>query len=84
MLAQLCEDARIDDPELAQPAGKLTDLGGLANADEVRRPVIDLRIRKQSAARLRKLLKEELAHDSGQQDLIRLTQTVLPKGRNFH
>ncbi len=84
MLAQLCEAAQIDDPLLQQDDNGLADIGGLANADEVKRPVMELRLRGQSAARLRKLLKQEPELGADYEQMIRTAQKVLPKGRNFH
>ena len=83
MLAGLCEEAGIADPELAATHA-LADMGGLANADEVRRPVLEISARGKTAARLKKLLKEEpkLRHDY--ERLARSAGNVMPKGRNFH
>ncbi|MFP1630589.1 error-prone DNA polymerase [Zhengella sp. ZM62] len=57
-------------------------IDSLANADEVRRPIEDMRERVKPASRLGRLLKEEpdLASDL----LSRKAGAVMPKGRNFH
>ena len=58
----------------------------LANADEVRRPVEDIRQKIKPASRLRQLLRDapELRMDyakiAGQKEI----RNILPKGRNFH
>ena len=83
MLAALCE---ADDS--SQPT-----IGGIANADEVRRPVQELRARKAPHSELARLLKDapELRHDferiakpAGRAGSAKSLFKVLPGGRNFH
>ncbi len=58
----------------------------LANADEVRRPVEDIRHKIKPASRLQRLLKDapELRQDYADLALQKQAKKVLPKGRNFH
>lgn len=59
------------------------DLQSLANADEVRRPTVDMREKIKPASRLQRLVAEmpSLAEDLG--TLSRATHRVMPRGRNF-
>ena len=59
---------------------------GLANADEVRRPVMDIREKIKPRSRLARLLKDvpQLADDYTQMKRAEATARVMPKGRNFH
>lgn len=82
MLAALCEDAQSPGSE---PAGdSLDELGGLANADEVKRPVMEVRVNGKVRAALRTLLADEPALRHDYEQLARSAGRVLPKGRNFH
>ncbi|MEZ5799485.1 MAG: error-prone DNA polymerase [Nitratireductor sp.] len=86
MLAALCETEDEEHPAM----------GGLANADEVRRPVQELRNRKAPHSRLARLLKDapELRHDferiakpgktPNRNGSSKSLFKVLPGGRNFH
>lgn len=58
----------------------------LANADEVKRPVEDIRQKIKPASRLQRLLRDapELKTDYMKLAAQRQVRTVLPKGRNFH
>ncbi|MEL7429918.1 MAG: OB-fold nucleic acid binding domain-containing protein, partial [Pseudomonadota bacterium] len=58
----------------------------LANADEVRRPVEDIRQKIKPRSRLQRLLKDapELRQDYATLSAQREAKRVLPKGRNFH
>ncbi len=58
----------------------------LANADEVRRPVEDIRQKIKPRSRLKRLLKDapELKQDYAEIAAKRHVQNILPKGRNFH
>ena len=58
----------------------------LANADEVRRPVEDVRHILKARSRTRKLLREapKLKHEYVHREPDRNIRQVLPKGRNFH
>ncbi|WP_193174373.1 error-prone DNA polymerase [Oricola nitratireducens] len=60
--------------------------GGLANADEVRRPVIEIREKLKPRSRLAQLLKEapQLRTDYETLKRSEASARVLPKGRNFH
>ncbi len=59
---------------------------GLANADEVRRPVIEIREKLKPRSRLAQLLKEapQLRTDYETLKRTEASARVLPKGRNFH
>ncbi len=59
---------------------------GLANADEVRRPVIEIREKIKPRSRLAGLLKEvpQLRNDFEAMKRLEQSAKVLPKGRNFH
>ncbi|MEM9277877.1 MAG: error-prone DNA polymerase [Pseudomonadota bacterium] len=58
----------------------------LANADEVKRPVEDIRNKIKPASRLHRLLNDapELKTDYAKLTAQRQARKVLPKGRNFH
>jgi DNA-directed DNA polymerase III PolC len=59
---------------------------GLANADEVRRPVMDIREKIKPRSRLARLLKDmpQLRQDFEKMKKTEVSAKVLPKGRNFH
>ncbi len=59
---------------------------GLANADEVQRPVEEQRLRTKPASALARLLQAapELRGDAETISRARAARTALPKGRNFH
>jgi len=59
---------------------------GLANADEVRRPVIEIREKLKPRSRLARLLKEapQLRGDYEQLKRTEASAKAMPKGRNFH
>lgn len=75
LLIALCE-------ETSQEA--IQDMGGLANADEVRHPVRELTNKSKPGSRLARLLKDAPDLQKDYQRLARTTDKVLPKGRNFH
>ncbi len=58
--------------------------GALARADEVRRPIEDLREKTGPHSRLAALLKEVPELTADLKRLARATGKVMPKGRNFH
>jgi error-prone DNA polymerase len=58
--------------------------GGLAHADEVRRPIEDMREKFRPRSRLADLLKEAPELTADLQRLARAAGKVMPKGRNFH
>ena len=64
------------------------DLGdaGLANADEVRRPVIEIREKMKPRSRLAQLLKEapQLRSDYDRLKRSEASAKAMPRGRNFH
>ena len=64
------------------------DLGdaGLANADEVRRPVIEIREKLKPRSRLAQLLKEapQLRSDYDRLKRSEASARAMPRGRNFH
>ena len=78
----------VDDltPMLAALHDSDVPIESLANADEVRRPVEDIRQKIKPASRLHRLLKDapELRSDYEALAARRTTRTALPKGRNFH
>ena len=59
---------------------------GLANADEIRRPVMDIREKAGPRSRLAGLVKEmpQLAHDYRHLKGLEQAARAMPKGRNFH
>jgi DNA polymerase III alpha subunit len=59
---------------------------GLANADEVRRPVMDIREKIKPRSRLARLLKDvpQLREDFETMKRSEASARVMPKGRNFH
>jgi DNA-directed DNA polymerase III PolC len=83
LLAALTEAAQAG-TEKNPDAGGLDDMGGLANGDEVKRPVMESRAK----GKLRNALKALMAQEPAlRQDIERLARTaskVMPKGRNFH
>jgi error-prone DNA polymerase len=77
---------KIDDltPLLAKLSeGSIGD-GGLARADEVRRPIEDMREKFRPRSRLADLLKKAPELIADLQRLARAAGRVMPKGRNFH
>ena len=56
----------------------------LANADEVRRPVVELREKIGAASRIAGLIREMPALRHDYQELAQRTGAVIPRGRNFH
>ena len=66
--------------------GQTGKIESLANADEVRRPVEDIRHKIKPASRLQRLLKEapELRGDYARMIARKQARSILPKGRNFH
>lgn len=62
------------------------EIESLANADEVRRPVEDIRQKIKPASRLQRLLRDapELKTDYVKLAAQKEVLTILPKGRNFH
>ncbi|MCY0149689.1 error-prone DNA polymerase [Hoeflea sp. G2-23] len=84
VVAEYLEDLT---PMMAQISDMASEMGGLANADEVRRPIDDTRGRdRKPAARLIKLIRDapELRGDYEQLASVRAAGSALPKGRNFH
>ncbi|MCB1467591.1 MAG: error-prone DNA polymerase, partial [Rhizobiaceae bacterium] len=62
------------------------EIGGLANADEVKRPVEDIRRKIKPASRLARLLKDspQLRQDLEELGRLEAAARAMPKGRNFH
>jgi len=58
--------------------------GGLANADEVRRPVMEQRNKTKPGSPLAQLVKDVPALQRDYRGMVREIQSVMPKGRNFH
>lgn len=73
-------------PMLSALHDSATAIESLANADEVRRPVEDIRQKIKPASCLHRLLQDapELKTDYTKLAVQRQTRTSLPKGRNFH
>ena len=75
-------------PMMAQISDMVGQMGGLANADEVRRPIQeDNRLRdRKPAARIVRLIRDapELRTDFEGLASARAASRALPKGRNFH
>ncbi|WP_422372457.1 error-prone DNA polymerase [Hoeflea sp.] len=74
-------------PAMARISDMAAEMGGLANADEVRRPIEDTRVRdRKPAARIVRLIREapELRRDYEQMANDRAAGRALPRGRNFH
>ena len=76
---------RIEDltPWLGALSEAASHIGGLANADEVRRPVLDGRDKPVQRARLARILKQDPALRNDLETLAKQTGAVMPKGRNF-
>ena len=85
VVAEYLEDLT---PMMAQISDMAGEMGGLANADEVRRPVQeDNRLRdRKPATRIIRLIREapELRRDYEELASARAASRALPKGRNFH
>jgi len=84
VVAEYLEDLT---PMMAQISDMAGEMGGLANADEVRRPIDDMRGRdRKPAARIIKLIRDapELRQDYEELATVRSAGRALPKGRNFH
>ena len=64
---------------LVDIAGEAEQMGGLANADEVKNPSQDIRQKIKPATRLPKVLKASPTRHAATQ-----TTRALPGGRNFH
>ena len=59
-------------------------IDGLANADEVKRPVAELREKMSRGSRLAQLIHEIPGLRQDYQDLANRSGSAMPKGRNFH
>ena len=83
VVAEYLEDLT---PMMAQISDMAAEMGGLANADEVRRPIEDMRPRTKPAARIIRLIRDapELRQDYEELASARAASRALPKGRNFH
>ncbi|MDP2120212.1 MAG: error-prone DNA polymerase [Hoeflea sp.] len=84
VVAEYMEDLTPMMAEISDMAGVM---GGLANADEVRRPIEDTRSRdRKPAARIARLIRDapELRTDFEDLARARAAGRALPKGRNFH
>ena len=62
----------------------IASMGGIANGDEVRRPVQELSNSRRPGSKLARLLKDVPDLRKDYQRLARNTDKVMPKGRNFH
>ena len=62
----------------------IADMGGVANGDEVNKPVQELSGQNKPGSRLARLLKDVPDLRKDYQRLARNTDKILPKGRNFH
>ncbi|MCY0093309.1 error-prone DNA polymerase [Hoeflea ulvae] len=83
VVAEYLEDLT---PMMAQISDMASEMGGLANADEVRRPIEDMRPRTKPAAQIIRLIRDapELRQDYEELATARAAGRALPKGRNFH
>ncbi|WP_417414142.1 error-prone DNA polymerase [Hoeflea sp.] len=83
VVAEYLEDLT---PMMAQISDMAGEMGGLANADEVRRPIEDMRPRTKPVARIIRLIRDapELRQDYEELATARAASRALPKGRNFH
>ncbi|SOE18021.1 DnaE-like error-prone DNA polymerase [Hoeflea halophila] len=84
VVAEYLEDLT---PIMAQISDMAGEMGGLANADEVRRPIDDMRGRdRKPAAQIIRLIRDapELRQDYEEMASVRAAGRALPKGRNFH
>ena len=84
VVAEYLEDLT---PMMAQISDMAGEMGGLANADEVRRPIDDMRGRdRKPAAQIIRLIRDapELRQDYEELATVRAAGRALPKGRNFH
>jgi len=83
VVAEYLEDLT---PIMAQISDMAGEMGGLANADEVRRPIEDMRPRTKPAAQIIRLIRDapELRQDYEELASVRAAGHALPKGRNFH
>jgi len=84
VVAEYLEDLT---PIMAQISDMADEMGGLANADEVRRPIDDMRGRdRKPAAQIIRLIRDapELRRDYEDMATARAASRALPKGRNFH
>jgi error-prone DNA polymerase len=86
MLVDLLEQKEPDHGTLQPVSGStaITEMGGMANADEMRRPVAESRSRGKLKAGIARLLTDapELRHDF--ERIAKGAGSVMPKGRNFH
>jgi error-prone DNA polymerase len=84
VVAEYLEDLT---PIMAQISDMASEMGGLANADEVRRPVAaDSRLReRRPSANIVRLIRDvpELRQDYEELATVRAASRALPKGRNF-
>jgi error-prone DNA polymerase len=73
-------------PMLADISDLADQMGGLANADEVRRPQEDIRSKIKPASRLARLVKQypDLRKDHEEIIKAKAAKQAMPKGRNFH
>ncbi|WP_417432603.1 error-prone DNA polymerase [Hoeflea sp.] len=83
VVAEYLEDLT---PMMAQISDMAGEMGGLANADEVRRPIEDMRPRTKPVARIIRLIRDapELRQDYEELASAKAASRALPKGRNFH
>jgi DNA-directed DNA polymerase III PolC len=77
---------RIDNitPSLGLLEEDIRQFGGLANADEVRRPVMEQRQKTKPGSALGQLMHDVPALQRDYRGMVREIQSVMPKGRNFH
>ncbi len=71
-------------PWLAALSENAIGMDGLANADEVRRPVMETRAKTRAGSKLARLISEVPALSGDYAKLVRQAGAVMPKGRNFH
>jgi len=81
VVAEALEDLT---PLLARLSDEPIGEGALARADEVRRPIEDMREKFRPGSRLADLLKESPELTDDLKRLAHAAGKVMPKGRNFH
>jgi error-prone DNA polymerase len=81
LVAEAVEDIT---PRLGELSEEACLIDALANADEVRRPVVEQREKATKGSRLAALMEEIPGLREDYQALARRSGAVMPKGRNFH
>nr|MCU0789963.1 error-prone DNA polymerase [Nitratireductor sp.] len=84
MLGELLEESQAGPEPAGEGVAAIHRMGGIANADEMKRPVMESRSRGKLKAGMKRLLADspELRHDF--ERIAKTAGKVMPKGRNFH